>query len=287
MTATAQEAVFRRRGGPRFGWRTLTGKWPLRLLSLAFVMTLWQIFGRKYPYSISDPMSIVDAGREVWRSELLPAFGQTSGSFFLGFAICIVVGVPVGLLMARSRVVELALAPYVSALYATPRLALIPVMMLWFGFTFELRLAVVIVSGIFPIIMNTWLGAKEVDRDLLDAGRAFAASKLQSLKTIVIPGSLHYIFAGMRIGLARALVGTVVAEIITSIAGVGHLLESSAQTLQIAKMWLAIITLGFFALGCSSILKFLERWATMPWTRGSRWTKWTNARLGPPWLSRP
>jgi ABC-type nitrate/sulfonate/bicarbonate transport system permease component len=292
MTATAQEsAVVRRpRGGPSIGWSTLTGKWPLRLLSLAIVMTFWQFFGRKYPYSISDPRSIFDAGRETWRSELLPAFGQTSGSFFLGFAICIVVGVPVGLLMARSRLVELSLAPYVSALYATPRLALIPVMMLWFGFTFELRLMVVIVSGVFPIIMNTWLGAKEVDRDLLDAGTAFAASKLQSLKTIVIPGSLHYTFAGMRIGLARALVGTVVAEIITSIAGVGHLLEHSAQTLQIAQMWLAIITLGFFALGCSSILKFAERWTTMPWTRGlrgSRWTKWRNARLGPPWLSRP
>jgi ABC-type nitrate/sulfonate/bicarbonate transport system permease component len=286
MSTTVQETA---RVSPaatrRPSWRLLTGKWPLRLLSLAIVFTIWQIVGSKYPYSVSDPKSIVEAGRHAWRDEVLPALGQTSGSFFLGFAICVVVGVPVGLLMARSRLAELALAPYVQALYATPRLALIPVMMLWFGFTFELRLAVVIVSGVFPIIVNTWLGAKEVDRDLLDAGVAFAASKLQQLRTIVIPGSLHYIFAGMRIGLARALVGTVVAEIITSIAGLGHLLESSAQTLQIPLMWVTIVVLGVFAVIASSLLKFAERWATEPWTRGN--SRWTNARLGMPWLSRP
>lgn len=284
MTTAPEAARLPRTQSRRIGWRALLGKWPLRIFSLAVVLALWQVVGVRYPYSISDPLSIARVAREIWRTELLTAFGQTSGSFFAGFAISVAAGVPVGLLMARSRLAELSLAPYVSALYATPRLALIPVMMLWFGFGFNLRLAVVIVSGVFPVIVNAWLGAKEVDRDLLDAGRAFAASRLQVLRTIVIPGSLHYIFAGMRIGLGRALVGTVVAEIITSVAGVGRLLDESAQTLQIAQMWVAIITLGLFALAVSSILKFAERWTTMPWARGSRWTR---ARLGMPWLSRP
>ncbi len=87
--------------------------------------------------------------------------------------------------MARSRLVELALEPYVSALYATPRLALIPVLILWLGITFQMRFAVVVMSGVFPIILNTYLGGKEVDRNLLDAGRAFDAGRLQMLRTIV------------------------------------------------------------------------------------------------------
>lgn len=247
--------------------RLARNPWTLRIVSLATLLIVWQLVGESNPYSISDPAAIYRAFVETWQTEVLPAFGETLSAFVLGYLICVVVGIPLGLVMARSRLVEIALGPYVSALYATPRLALIPVMIIWFGVTFELRLAVVIISGVFPIVVNTWLGAKEVDRNLLDAGVAFAGNQLQLLRTIVIPGSLHYIFAGLRIGLGRALVGTIVAEIVTSVVGVGHLLEESANTLLIAEMWVAIILLGFFALACSSVLKWGERWATMPWTR--------------------
>ena len=252
-------------------------KWVLRVLSLVTVLALWQLIGEHYPYSLSDPATIVRDVRASWGSEIVPAFGETLGSFALGYAICVVAGIPLGLLMARSRLAELSMSPYVFALYATPRLALIPVMILWLGVTFELRLAVVVVSGVFPILVNTYLGAKEVSRDHLDVGVAFAAKPLRALRTIVVPGSLHYIFAGMRIGLGRALVGMIVAEITTSVFGVGNLIQESAQTLEIGRMWGAIILLGFFALTCSSLIKFAERWTTMPWTRTRRL----------PWPSRP
>lgn len=250
--------------------------WVMRTFSVVVVLALWELIGR-HTFSISYPTEVVRTGYHTFVPEVLPAFKDTMSAFWLGYGICALIGIPLGLLMARSRFVEVALWPYVSALYATPRLALIPVLILWLGITFEMRVAVVIMSGVFPIVLNTFLGGKEVDRDLLDAGVAFAASRLQILRTVVVPGSLHYIFAGLRLGLARALIGTIVAEIEASVVGVGNLISSDAKILRMDKMFVVIIALGFFSLACSTLLKFGERWTTMPWTR----------TRGLPWPSRP
>lgn len=232
------------------------------------VFGLWELIGRRNTFSLSYPTAIARAAYHSFVPEVLPALSDTMSAFWLGYVICALLGIPLGLLMARSRLVELALWPYVSALYATPRLALIPVLILWLGVTFEMRVSVVIMSGIFPIALNSYLGAKEVDKDLLDAGVAFAASPLRILRTVVVPGSLHYIFAGLRLGLGRALIGTVVAEIEASVVGLGNLISSNARILAMDKMFVVIFVLGFFSLGCSALLKSGERWATMPWTRG-------------------
>ena len=246
----------------------------LRLLSLLVVIGLWQLIGRHQPYSISSPSQIVHAAFRDMHHEVLPAFADTLKGFSIGYAFCILFGVPAGLLMAQSRIAEIAFVPYVSALYATPRLALIPVLILWFGLTFQMRLSVVIVSGLFPVILNAYIGGKEVDRNQIEVGTAFAAGRLRILRTIIVPGSLHYIFAGIRIGLGRALIGIIVAEIETSIIGVGNLISKDGATLHIADMWVPIIMLGIFSIVCSIFLKWAERWTTMPWTRSRRLVAW-------------
>jgi NitT/TauT family transport system permease protein len=150
---------------------------------------------------------------------------------------------------------------------------LIPVLILWLGIDFKMRFAVVLVSGVFPIILNAYIGGKEVDRNLLDAGRAFAGSQLQIMRTIVVPASLPYIFAGLRLGLARAFIGIIVAEIETSVLGIGNLINKDVQVLRFEDMWVAIITLGFLSMIFTAVLKRTERWATQPWARGSRFRK--------------
>ncbi len=240
-----------------------------RALSIVVVTCLWEFVGRR-TFSISYPTAIVRAGYHTFVPEVLPAFKDTMSAFWLGYAICVVLAIPIGLAMARSRLVEVSLWPYVSALYATPRLALIPVLILWLGVTFEMRVSVVVMSGVFPIMLNTYLGAKEVDRNLVDAGIAFSANRAQMLRTVIVPGCLHYIFAGLRLGLGRALIGTIVAEIEASVVGVGHLISSDAQILRMDSMFVVIILLGIFSLACSAALKFGERWTTMPWTRGRK-----------------
>jgi NitT/TauT family transport system permease protein len=261
----------RPRGGSRgLGW--LTHAMTLRVLSLAAVLGLWQLFGNQF--STSFPDQIARAFPHAFWHEVMPALGDTMKGLGAGYAVCIVAGVPIGLLMSRSRVIELALEPYVTALYATPRLALIPILILWLGIDFRMRFAVVVVSGLFPIILNTYIGGKEVDRNLLDAGVAFAAGPFQMLRTIVVPASLPYIFAGLRLGLARAFIGIIVAEIETSVLGIGNLINHDAQILRFQDMWVAIITLGILSILLTTAIKRAERWATMPWARGRGWRLW-------------
>jgi NitT/TauT family transport system permease protein len=262
--AVAQE---RADAAPRRRSEWLGKAWVLRTTSVVVVLGLWELIGR-HTFSLSYPTKVVGAAFDTFRPEVVPALGETMSAFWFGYAVCMAVGIPLGLLMARSRLAEVALWPYVSALYATPRLALIPVLILWMGITFEMRVAVVIMSGVFPIALNAYLGGKEVDRNLIDAGVAFSAGRLRLLWSVIVPGSLHYIFAGLRLGLGRALIGTVVAEIEASSVGIGSLISADARILRMDKMFVVILVLGFFSLACSTLLKFMERWTTMPWTRG-------------------
>jgi ABC-type nitrate/sulfonate/bicarbonate transport system permease component len=246
----------------------------LRVLSLVVVLGLWQLLGTGRPYTITTPSAIVSSAAADMTSQVLPAFGSTLDAFGLGYLLCVVVGVPVGLLMARSRLVELALRPYVSALFATPRVALIPVVMLWAGLGFELQLVVAVMFGIFPIILNVYIGVKEVKQEHIDVGVAFDAGNARILWTIIIPGSLHYIFAGLRIGLGYAMIGTVVAEIEASVVGVGNLMRLDGQELNIAAMWVPLIMLGLFSICVTMLLKWAERWLSMPWTRTLKRARW-------------
>jgi NitT/TauT family transport system permease protein len=248
----------------------------LRIASVLVVLAGWQLFGSDL--STSFPSKIATAAYHTFTSEVIPAFGDTLKGLGVGYGICVLAGVPIGLLMARVRLIELVLEPYVNALYATPRLALIPVLILWLGVTFQMRIAVVVVSGFFPIVLNTYLGAREVNPNLVDAGRAFAANSWQIMRTVVFPGSLPYTFAGMRIGLGRAFIGIIVAEIETSTLGIGNLISSDATEIRMAEMWVAIISLGIVSIVLSSILKGAERWSTMPWLRG-RGATWLRKAL--------
>lgn len=243
----------------------------LRILSVLCVAAIWEIVGRRDPIFASYPTQIILAGIETFTSDIVPAFTATLQGFAVGFGISMLLGIPIGLLMSRSRVLELSLAPYVTALYATPRVALIPILILWLGVDFNLKVGVVIVSGIFPIILNAYLGGKEVDRDLLDVGTAFCASKAQQLKTIVVPASLPYIYAGLRIGIGRALIGAIVAELEVASGGIGGIIKENAKTLAMAEMFAPIILLGLLSIGLTTIVRWAERRTTMPWL----WSKAT------------
>ena len=149
--------------GPAGAWGWLGRPVVQRVLSVLVVLGLWQLIGSHYQYSMSSPSAIVDGARSSLFSEVFPAFGQTLVSFALGFAISVVVGVPVGIAMARVRFIRTAIEPYVLMLYSMPMLALIPVLIIVFGISFELRVTGVVLFGIFAIIVNTFTGASRVD----------------------------------------------------------------------------------------------------------------------------
>lgn len=243
----------------------------LRVASVIAVLLLWEGFGRLEPRVASHPSAIVAAFVELAFVEdtLVSAFATTLHGLVVGFIIAAVLGVAIGFAMGRIRLVDLILDPYVSALYATPRIALVPLLVLWVGIDFELRVTIVVLSAVFPIIINTYIGAKAVDRDLLDAGRAFAANGWQLLTTVVVPGSLPYLFAGLRIGVARALVGIIVAEMTAAVTGTGQLIIQYGRFFQTDKLFVPIIILGLFSILLAELVYFAQRRAT-PWARVER-----------------
>jgi len=235
-----------------------------RLVSLSVVLAVWEFYGRQYPLFTSYPSEIAQAFVDTFSSEVLPALLTTLHGFAVGFAIAAPLGVALGLLTARSEVFDTILTPYINALYVTPRVTLIPLLVLWFGIGFELRVAIVVMSAIFPVIINVYTGARVIDHELMDVGRAFVANRWQLLRTIVVPGSLPYAFTGLRLGLARALTGIVVAEMSAAIAGLGRLLITKGRALQTDQLFVPIIVLGLLAIVLTAGLVALQRRA-MPW----------------------
>lgn len=247
----------------------LRSPWSLRILSIASLLLAWELYGRSRPLFTSYPSAVITAAIEIFLPQVVPAFASTLTGFAVGFVIAAVVGVVIGIAMGWVRVVEVALQPYVNALYATPRIALIPLLILWLGIDFRLRVAIVVLSAVFPIIVNAYAGVKHADAELLDVGRAFTATRTQQLRTIIIPGCLPFVFTGLRIGLARALGGVVVAEMAAAVTGVGRLIIDDAKFLRLDQMFVPLILLGVVAIGLTTVLVWVQR-RTMPWLQAQR-----------------
>lgn len=241
----------------------------LQVVSVVAVIVVWEVIGRQMPLFTSYPTAIIGGFYDVaiTRNELLPALETTLIGLVAGFSISVVLGILIGFAMGMSRVVQIALDPYVSALYSTPRIVLVPVMILWLGIDLPVRVTMAVLTSIFPIIVNTYVGVTSVDRELLDTGRSCTASRWQQVQTIIVPSSLPMIFTGLRIGISRALEGVVIAEMTAAVTGTGALLLSYGRFFQTDKLMGPVIVLGFMSIGLAALVRSAER-RVAPW--GSR-----------------
>lgn len=239
--------------------------------SLIVVIGAWQLLGPINPLLLSYPTEILASAWDliVVENRLVPAFATTLQALAVGMVISIVGGVLLGFLMGRVQAAEVILRPYVFALYATPRIALIPLLVLWAGIGFEMRVTVVVLSAIFPIAVNAYQGARYVDPDYDETAASFNASRFQTLRTVVIPASLPFVFAGLRIGIIRGLVGVIVAEMTAAVTGVGRLLISLGQFFQTGRLLVPTIVLGLLGILFVWVLDVIQR-KVAPWSEGGR-----------------
>ena len=239
--------------------------------SIVVLLAAWEILGRQDPTTASYPSEVAAAFVDMTAGDgaLLEALSATLQGMAVGFVVSAVLGIGIGFAMGRIKIVAGLLEPYINAIYATPRIALIPLLVLWFGIGFELRVTVAVLSAIFPIILNTYVGASTVDRGLTDAGRSLNASNFQLLRTVVFPASLPFVVTGLRIGGFRALVGVIVAEMTASIVGTGQLLITYGRYLQVSHLVAVILTLGVIGVLFTYLMGVAERYA-MPWSRRRR-----------------
>jgi NitT/TauT family transport system permease protein len=241
-------------------------RWVITTASVAVLLLLWEFFGKNInPVFGSYPTQIAVAFVELAQSgKLTTALIESLQPFVVGYGLAILIGVPLGLVIGRFRLAEASLGIYVTAGYAMPLVALVPLLVLWLGLGFKVKAAIVFLMALFPICINTWLGVTAVPKTLIEVGKSFVASDAVILRRIILPATLPYIMAGIRLAVGRAVVAMVIAEFFTSISGLGAIIINSANNFDTATMFVPIVVLMVLAIGLNSLIGVVERWVA-PW----------------------
>ena len=233
----------------------------IRAASVLVFLVVWEIYGRRTdPILFTYPTAVAVAFWKLLVSgELIRQVFVSLSALAAGFIASLILGVVLGLAMGRSRLAEAILTPHINALYATPQVALTPLLMMWLGLGFGVKVAVVFLFAFFPILINTASGAKNVSASIVEVGQAYLAPPRQILFKIVLPAALPFIMAGIRIAIGRGLVGMIVAELFTAITGLGAMLSLYGNIFETAKMFVVIIVLALLGVGLVHATQALER----------------------------
>jgi ABC-type nitrate/sulfonate/bicarbonate transport system permease component len=259
LKAPASNGAVRRAllGAGQIGWLQ-TG------VSFLVAALLWEFTAR---YLIARPIlfsplgSIVVRAVELWQDgELQTHIWVSFIEFAGGFALAVIVGIGLGVAFAASRFMRNFFEPWVSMLYATPIIALGPLFILWLGIGVSSKIAIVFLTAVFPILINTVIGLTTTERTLLDVARSFGATNTQIYTKIRIPGATPFVIAGLRLSVARALVGVVVAELFGARAGLGFLILTSAQNFDTPALFVGVIIFAIAGVASVSLLKWIERY---------------------------
>jgi len=242
----------------------------IRIVSLAIVLALWEVLGNHVdPILFTKPSLIaVAAVKMVASGELWTYLAPSLVVLAIGLTLAAVIGVAVGLALARFWIADVALGVYITFLYSIPSVALVPLIVLWTGYETTAKVVILFLFAFFPMAINTYQGVKNVDPKLIEVGRAFRCSEGQLWANIVLPGALPFIVTGLRLAVGRGLIGMVLADLYTAISGVGYLIVRTASTYQVDKMFVPIVTLGLLGVTLTALLRVLER-AVAPWTLAS------------------
>lgn len=256
--------------GPRGALRVVpTNKWVVRAVVWGALVLAWHVLAvAKGPFFLATPGATLDGLVKLQTEGYYSALGASLRQLGIGFALAVAVGVPLGLLMGSIRLVDDLMAPFVNTLFVTPKEALLPFLITLFGTRLNFRIAVVFLFAVFFIVMNTSAGVRSVDRHLIETGRSFGLPMHRIFTRIVLPGSLPFVIAGTRLGLATSIKGMVIAELWVT-AGAGLLLKNFAAFRRL-DMFLAL-SIVIIAVGVASttLLGALER-RLRPWKAATR-----------------
>lgn len=243
----------------------------IRVISVIVFLMVWEATAKGIdPLLFAGPSTI---SRAFWRlavSGELPSQLLISLSIFLiGLTLACLIGVTTGLAMGRYRLVEYLIDPYINALYATPRIALVPLLILWLGLDTQMKIFVVFLGSFFPITINTAQGVKNVSSHYVEVARAYGATEHQVFRKVILPSAAPFIMTGFRLGVGRALVGMVVAELLGTLSGLGAMVDKYASEFDTAALFVPIITLAILGVAVTELVKQLEK-RLMRWKETER-----------------
>lgn len=246
--------------------RLLQPRYWLPVLSLVVFLSAWELVGRSVDPLLFAPPSRVGASfAELWGSgELLDAIVVTVNALLVGYGLAIVVGIPVGVLLAQWPTVGAVVQPYFYGIFSTPRVVIVPLIIVWFGVGYGGRLLLVFLWSMIAIATSTADGVRNARPDLVEVARSFGVPRRHIVRHVLLPGSVPFVVSGLRVGAERAVVGVVIAEMFLELTGIGGLIQTNAQTFEAPAVLCGVVTIAVIGALLIAVLDVLER-------RVSRW----------------
>jgi ABC-type nitrate/sulfonate/bicarbonate transport system permease component len=236
----------------------------LGTVSVVLFLAVWELVGNVYqwinPLFMSAPSLILKAAIELFRSgEIWNDLYVSGVEFFWGFILSVVVGIPFGIAVGWYKRAAYIFDPFVNAMNATPRVALLPLIIIWLGIGILSKVGIIFLGSVFPLMINTRDGVKTTPVNLLNAAKSFGASQWQIFGSVVLPSTLPFILTGLRLAVGRALIGVFVGELYAATAGIGFMVTVAGATFQTDKVFVGILIFIIVGLIGTNALDRVER----------------------------
>jgi len=238
-------------------------------ISILAFLTLWEavvtFFKFLDPLFVSSPSLVLAAGRDmVVSGEIFRHAGVTLQNLTIGFILAAIVGNLAGVAMGRMKYFDYAGTPFVDALNSVPRIAFLPLIIIWFGIGIWSKVVLVFLGAIFPMLINAYEGVRGTDPKLIEAAKAYGATETDIFFKVVMHASIPFIVAGLRQGMGRALISVVVAEFFASNAGLGYLIQFSGATFRTGHLFVAVLVVALFGILATYGIRASEK-RIAPW----------------------
>jgi len=232
---------------------------------ILLLIVLWELMPRLlalpqgFSLFFTTPWKVIEACYQLFvENKIQEHFYISAIEFLAGLGLAIIAGLPMGLITGRSRTLDAMLDPFVTIFNATPRLIFLPLFILWFGIGLWSKIMIVFIGAVFPLLINTYEGVKNVDRVLVNVVRSFGANEWQVMKTVVLPNSLPYIIVGLRLAIGRAVLGVVVGEFFGASKGLGFMIATAATNYKVDVVFVGVAIFMGLSLVLTMAVKKIE-----------------------------
>jgi len=230
-------------------------------ISLLIGIAAWEIAGRSTSQAFMVPFSatVVQLWQLIRSGEFIRQLFDSAQLFLSGFILALVVGMPLGMLLARVRVLRIGIEPYIMIVYSTPLVALIPFILSMMGFGFAPKVLVVFLFAVFPVIYNTVEGARSIKPELIEVAKSFRSNEWALWREVMLPYTLPFAMTGVRQAIGRALVGMIAAEFFLSATGLGQLIMAASQNFDTGGVFASILVIALIGVGLMRLGLKIER----------------------------
>jgi ABC-type nitrate/sulfonate/bicarbonate transport system permease component len=232
--------------------------------SVVIFLALWELVGNTFklinPMFMSAPSLIFNAAIQLFASgEIFNDLYISGIELFWGYLLSALFAIPFGIMIGWYKKVSHIFDPFVNAMNATPRVALLPLVIIWLGIGILSKVGIIFLGAVFPILINTRDGVKTTPHNLLTAARSFGASEWMIFKTVVLPSTIPFILSGLRLGLGRAIVGVMVGELYAATAGIGFMITVAGATFQTDKVFVGVAVFALTGMLGMELLTRVEK----------------------------